>query len=150
MNEFTHQDALDGLCSFDQIGQQRPPAPEPRPHPLTAGLDLDHPDTDRAILRRLYHQDPQAFLNAYGTAGINKLMDLASKETAAPPFPDVTDAAAWQKLLNDVVKDASRQSIPDLASPVIVLVLLHHSAEGTGSVDLKALGRTIAGFTGVA
>ena len=70
-------------------------------------------------------------------------MDLAAKEFAPQPYPDVTDATAWQKLMAGVVKDASRQAPADLASPVIALMLLH---ESKGS--LRAFGEAVTGYTG--
>lgn len=126
--DWTDVDA--GRCSPHQIWTPIPPAPDapppaPATHPLTAGIDLDHPDADRAILRRLYHKDPQAFLDAYGTAGINKLMDLAAKEGPSQPYPAVTDAAAWHKLMADVAKEVQKADVATVATPAILLMMLH-------------------------
>jgi hypothetical protein len=123
-------DAEAGLCPHSDVGTSRPtdpnaPPPAPVTHPLTAGIDLDHPDADRTILRRLYHKDPQAFLDAYGTAGINKLMDLAAKEGPSQPYPAVTDSAAWTKLMADIAKEVQKADVATVATPAILLMMLH-------------------------
>lgn len=123
-----------GICPATDIWR---PAPAdggstslsaPPLHPLTAGLDLAHPDADRTILRRLYHADPQAFLNAYGTAGVNKLMDLAVKENAGTAFPSLDDHNGWNKLAADVAR-AIRLSdySPTNASNALILGLCHEA-----------------------
>lgn len=123
-------DAEAGRCSMEDVGMARVlTASEPvddRPHPLLDGLDPDHPDTDRAILRRLYHADPEKFLDSYGTAGINKLMDIAVKEDRPERLPPVTDAAEWQKLMKTIVRMAEKEENPKmLATPVLHLCVLH-------------------------
>ena len=130
---WTQQDYVIGRCSQAQVGHPTDmtheaaleSTAEPTIHPLVQGVDLDHPDADRIILRKLYHANPQAFLDAYGTAGINKLMELAARETAVPPYPEVTNAPAWAKLLKDVAGDVAKAGADTSATPAILLALLH-------------------------
>lgn len=126
-----------GLCHEDKVGTLRTtpdttpedPAEPTGPHRLLVGLDPDHPDTDRAILRRLYHKDPEKFLDSYGTAGINKLMDIAVKEERPDKLPPVGDVDAWQKIGADVVKMVERCDSPGQVASIPLMLYVFVKAK---------------------
>lgn len=49
MNHWTHQDVLDGLCTFDQVGLAAPASNDPAPDPASV-LDLD--EVPARVLRK--------------------------------------------------------------------------------------------------
>ena len=136
------EDMEQGICELMDVGSPRKiinDEPEPQgPHRLLAGLDPDHPDTDRAILRRLYHQDPEKFLDNYGTAGINKLMDIAVKEERPDVLPAVDNLAAWTKMTKDAARMVSKAGVKSAHSAAILLALLHEAGH-----DLRKLGELL-------
>jgi len=124
-----------GACRFPDVGTPKPKAKaEPEVgevHPLLEGLDPNSPDTDRAILRRLYHADPKAFLNAYGTAGVSKLMDIAVKEGSSASHPEITDTAAWNRVLTSVAKAVGASDNQGAIAPAALLLAAYSGAGGT-------------------
>lgn len=117
---WTFSDFDAGLCSVADVGQERPV--EPAPHRLLVGLDPEHPDTDRLVMRRMFHEDPEKFLGSYGQSGVNKLMDIAVKEDKASILPAVIDNAGWAKLAKEVASMVKDENAA--ATPVLLLWLL--------------------------
>ena len=104
------EDMEKGDCDIMDVGTPRKIVDnEPEtigPHKLLEGLDPDHPDTDRTILRRIWLSDPVKFLDNYGPQ-INKMIDLAAKEERPERYPPLDDLQGWTKLAKDVAKAVS-------------------------------------------
>lgn len=138
------EDMEEGICELMDVGTPRRiinDEPESTgPHRLLEGLDPSNPDTDRAILRRMFHKDPEKFISDNGLSGINKLMDIAVKDERKDALPPVTDLKAWEDLAKVAAKMVKAAEHPaDAATPALLLALLHDNGG-----NLTALGEALS------
>jgi hypothetical protein len=66
--EWTYQDALEGLCDVDQVGQERPPTPVEEPPPPPVEEPPPEPMTSEQIdlwLRQKMARDPDRFMQEH-------------------------------------------------------------------------------------
>lgn len=117
-----------GLCLPSEVGSPRPPD-----QPVT--------DEDGELLGTLPSTGVIAQLERALASGGTSLAVEAAKHSnvlaivvrhkleqeakMAAAFPAVTDAAAWHKLMADVAKEVQKADIATVATPAILLMMLH-------------------------